>query len=45
MLEQRGSANGDERVMIIGAGNAGRMLIRELIMSSTSAHEGLLYHR
>ena len=34
MLEQRGSANGDERVMIIGAGNAGRMLIRELIMSS-----------
>ena len=34
MLEQRGFANGDERVMIIGAGNAGRMLIRELIMSS-----------
>ena len=34
MLEQRGSANGDEKVMIIGAGNAGRMLIRELIMSS-----------
>lgn len=34
MLEQRGFANGDEKVMIIGAGNAGRMLIRELIMSS-----------
>ena len=34
MLEQKGSAAGDENVMIIGAGNAGRMLIRELIMSS-----------
>ena len=34
MLEQKGSADGDDRVMIIGAGNAGRMLIRELIMSS-----------
>ncbi len=34
MLEQRGTGENSERVMIIGAGNAGRMLIRELIMSS-----------
>lgn len=34
MLEQHGGGQAEERVMIIGAGNAGRMLIRELIMSS-----------
>ena len=34
MIEQKGSADGVEKVMIIGAGNAGRLLIRELIMSS-----------
>ena len=34
MIEQKGSADGVENVMIIGAGNAGRLLVRELIMSS-----------
>ncbi len=34
MLEQRAKNYGCERVMIIGAGSAGKMLIHELIMSS-----------
>lgn len=34
MMAQRGRSNGKERVMIIGAGSAGKMLIHELIMSS-----------
>ncbi len=34
MLAQRGRNNSRERVMIIGAGSAGKMLIHELIMSS-----------
>lgn len=33
-LEQRGRDYGDEKIMIIGAGSAGKMLIHELIMSS-----------
>lgn len=34
MLEQRSNNLAEDRVMIIGAGNAGQLLIRELIMSS-----------
>lgn len=34
MFEQKSNSFAEERVMVIGAGNAGQLLIRELIMSS-----------
>ena len=34
MFEQKSNSYAEERVMVIGAGNAGQLLIRELIMSS-----------
>lgn len=34
MFEQKSNSLAEERVMVIGAGNAGQLLIRELIMSS-----------